>query len=276
MIDQAVADARQADFAIVVVGDQYNGVPGVRGTVGESASRTGIELTGRQDDLIRAVAATGKPVIVVDISGRPIALNVANRFAAAILQAFLPGMFGGDAIVEALFGDIDPGGKLTTSFPKTTGQLELNFPTKPGANVESSSKNPLSVTGLLWPFGFGMSYTTFQYANLRISPAQTTANRDVIISFDLTNTGQREGDEIPQLYIHQYVSSTINWVQSLRGFDRIRLKPGETRTVSFTLPPSTLAIWNREMKHVVEPGKYEAQIGASSADIKLRADFQIQ
>ena len=275
LIDQAAANARQADIAIVVVGDQYNGVPGIRGTVGESASRTGIDLTGRQDDLIRAVAAAGKPVILIDISGRPVALNIGKRAAAAILQAFLPGAYGGEALVDALFGDYNPGGKLTTTFPKTSGQLELNFPTKPGANVEDV-RNKLSVTGALWPFGFGMSYTTFTYANLRISPAETTADRDVTISFDLTNTGRREGDEIPQLYIHQYLSSTINWEQSLRGFDRIHLKPGETRTVSFKLSPRELAIWNREMKRTVEPGKYEAQIGASSAEIKLRADFVIR
>jgi beta-glucosidase len=276
LIDAAVADARQADIAIVVVGDQYNGVPGIRGTVGESASRTGIELTGRQDDLIAAVAATGKPTIVVDISGRPVALNVAKRSAAAILQAFLPGVYGGEAIVDTLFGDYNPGGKLTTSFPKTTGQLELNFPTKPGANVEQTGRNPLSVTGMLWPFGFGMSYTTFGYSNLRISPEQSAPDRDVTVTFDLTNTGPREGDEIPQLYIHQYVSSTIIWEQSLRGFERIHLKPGETRAVSFKLALPTLAIWNREMKLAVEPGKYQVQVGASSADIKLKADFEIR
>ncbi len=276
LLDEAAANARQADIAIVVVGDQFNGVPGLRGTVGESGSRTSLDLTGRQDDLIRAVAAAGKPVIVVDISGRPVALNVAKRSSAAIMQAFLPGMYGGEAIVDVLFGDYNPGGKLTATFPKTTGQLELNFPTKPGANVEQTGRDPLSVTGVLWPFGFGMSYTTFRYSNLRISPAQAAPEGEVTVAFDLTNTGARAGDEIPQLYIRQYVSSTINWEQSLRGFERIHLKPGETRTVSFSLSPSLLAIWNREMKRVVEPGKYEAQVGASSADIKLRGDFEIR
>jgi len=276
LIDEAAANARHADVAIVVVGDQYNGVPGVRGTVGESGSRTGIGLTGRQDDLIAAVAAAGKPVIVVDISGRPVALNLANREAAAILQAFLPGMYGGEAIVDALFGDTNPGGKLTATFPKTTGQLEMNFPTKPGANVETGGRTPLSVTGVLWPFGFGMSYTRFAYANLRISPPQTAPSGELTVAFDLTNTGARSGDEIPQLYIRQYVSSTINWEQSLRGFDRIHLQAGETRAVSFRVPASELAIWNREMKRMVEPGKYEAQVGASSADIRLRGDFEIR
>lgn len=276
LIDEAAASARQADVAVVVVGDQFNGYPGVRGTVGESASRTSIDLTGRQDDLIRAVAAAGKPAIVIDISGRPVALNVASRYAPAIIQAFLPGPYGGDAIVDALFGDYNPGGKLPASFPKTTGQLELNFPTKPGANVEQTGRNPLNVTGMLWPFGYGLSYTTFHYSNLRVSPEQAPADRDVTIVFDLANAGSREGDEIPQLYIHQYVSSTIIWEQELRGFERVHLKPGETKTVTFTLAPSTLAIWNRDMKRVVEPGRYEAQVGASSKDIRLRADFEIR
>jgi len=276
LIDEAIADAAQADIAIVVVGDQFNGVPGVRGTVGESASRTSLDLTGRQDDLIRAIAATGKPIVIVDISGRPVALNVANRASSAILQAFFPGQFGGDAIVDALFGDYNPGGKLNCTFPKTTGQLEMNFPTHPGANVEKSGKNPPSVTGILWPFGFGLSYTAFQYANLRVSPEQAAPGRDVTVTFDLTNTGSREGDEIPQLYVHQFVSSTITWEQSLRGFDRIHLKPGETKTVSFTLSPATLAIWNRDMKRVVESGKYEIQVAASSVDIRLKGSLEIR
>jgi beta-glucosidase len=276
LLDEAAANARQADIAIVVVGDQYNGVPGLRGTVGESGSRTSLDLSGRQDDLIRAVTGAGKPTIVVDISGRPVALNEAKRSSAAIVQAFLPGMYGGEAIVDALFGAYNPGGKLTATFPKTTGQLELNFPTKPGANVEQTGRDPLSVTGVLWPFGFGMSYTSFRYSNLRISPVQTVLDGLLTIAFDLTNTGAREGDEIPQLYIRQYVSSTTNWEQSLRGFERVHLKPGETRAVSFSLAPSLLAIWNREMKRVVEPGKYEAQVGASSADIRLKGDFEIR
>jgi beta-glucosidase len=270
MIDEAVAQAKQADVAVVVVGDQYNGEPGVRGTVGEDASRTGIDLTGRQDDLIRAIAATGKPLVVVDISGRPVALNVANRYARAIVQAFLPGMFGGEALVDVLFGDYNPGGKLPCTFPKTSGQLELNFPTKPGANVEQSGAKRISVTGVLWPFGYGLSYTEFRYVNLKISPG-----RNIAISFDVTNTGKREGDEVPQLYVRQLVSSTITWEQALRGFERVHLKPGETKTVSLTLDPALMAIWNVEMKHVVEPGKYEAQIGASSADIRLKGEFEL-
>jgi beta-glucosidase len=275
LIDEAVVQARQADVAVVVVGDQFSGRPDVRGTVGESASRTSLDLTGRQDDLIRAVAATGKPTVVVNISGRPVALNVANRVAPAIVQAFMPGMFGGEAIADVLFGDYNPGGKLTATFPKTTGQLELNFPAKPAANTEESGRSHLSVTGVLWPFGYGLSYTRFQYANLRVSPARATAQANVTVSFDLTNSGGRESDEIPQLYIHQQVSSTTTWEQALRGFDRIHLRPGETKTITFTVSPDLLALWNLEMKRVIEPGKFDVQVGASSADIRLKGEFEV-
>jgi beta-glucosidase len=212
-------------------------------------------------------------MVVVDISGRPVALNQANRYAKAILQAFLPGAYGGEALVDVMFGDYNPGGKLPCAFPKTTGQLELNFPTKPGANTEQSGKNRLSVTGVLWPFGFGISYTEFKYANLHVTGGTTSGN--ITVSFDVTNAGKRQGDEIPQLYIRQLVSSTITWEQALRGFERIHLKPGETKPITFTVPADLLAIWNQQMKRVVEPGKYEAQIGASSADIRLKGEFEL-
>jgi beta-glucosidase len=127
----------------------------------------------------------------------------------------------------------------------------------------------------LWPFGFGLSYTKFEYANLGIVPAQGTSNQDVAITFDVTNAWPHDGDEIPQLYVHQMVSSTITWEQSLRGFDRIHLKSGETKTVTFHLSPSTLAIWNRDMVRVVEPGSYEIQIGASSTDLRLKGALEI-
>ena len=271
-IDDAVALAKQADVAIVVVGDTPRGNPTIKGTSGENCSRTGISLTGRQDDLIRAVAATGKPVVIVNISGRPTALNWANKLCPAILQAFFPGMEGGTAIVEAIFGDYNPGGKLTCTFPKTTGQLQLNFPAKPAANTESKS---VSVTGVLWSFGDGLSYTKFAYKNLVITPAQQTNGGNITVSFDVTNTGGREGDEIPQMYLHQLVSSVTTYEQNLRGFERIHLKPGETKAVTFTIEPDFLAIWNLEMQRVVEPGKFAVQIGSSSKDIRLKGGFEI-
>ncbi len=274
-IDQAVADAKKADVAIVVVGDMPRGRPEIRSTVGEDSSRTGLDLTGRQDDLIRAVAAVGKPTIVVNISGRPVTLNWANRLCPSILQAFFPGMEGGHAIVEALLGDFNPGGKLSCTFPKSVGQLQMNFPAKPSANDEPTSANRVNVAGLLWPFGHGLSYTTFRYDGLVVTPEQSSPAGTVTVRFNLTNTGSREGDEVPQLYVHQEVSSVTTWEKRLCGFDRVHLKQGESRIVSFTIAPECLAIWNREMKRVVEPGKFKILIGASSTDIRLEGGFEI-
>lgn len=273
-IDRAAANARQADVAIVVVGDTPRS-RGRRGTVGEDASRTGLDLTGRQDDLIRAVAAAGKPTLVVDISGRPVALNWANRLCPAILQAFFPGMEGGPAIVETIFGDYNPGGKLTCTFPKTAGQLEMNFPTKPAANDEPTSPNRVNVAGVLWPFGHGLSYTTFRYENLHVAPERQSPDGNITVTFHLTNTGSRGGDEVPQLYINQEVSSVTTWEKRLCGFDRIHLEPGASRTVTFTIAPELIAIWNPQMKRGVEPGKFKVMVGASSADIRLNGEFKI-
>ncbi len=247
MIDAAVEDAKKADIAIVVVGDQPRGKPQIRSTVGENSSRTGISLTGYQDDLIRAVHAVGKPTIVVHISGRPNALNWADRLCPVILQAFFPGMDGGTAIVDTIFGDYTPGGKLTCTFPKTSGQIELNFPSKPSANAEQDKDDKVSVTGVLWPFGHGLSYTTFEYSDLKISPTEQSADGEVTVSFKITNTGGREGDEVPLLFIHDEVSSVTTWEKRLAGFDRIHLEKGESKEVSMTIEPESLMLWNREM-----------------------------
>lgn len=274
-IDRAVANARQADAAIIVVGDIPRGMPSTRGTVGENCSRTGLGLTGRQDDLIKAVAATGKPVIIVNISGRPVALNWANRLCPAILQAFSPGMEGGAAIVETLFGDYNPGGKLTCTFPKTAGQLELNFPSKPAANVEPTGRGRVNVAGVLWPFGHGLSYTAFRYSGLAITPARQSPDAGVTVRFTVTNTGTREGDEISQLYVNDEVSSVTTWEKRLCGFDRVHLKPGESKELAMTIAPECLALWNGEMKRVVEPGSFKVMVGASSTDIRLTGKFEI-
>jgi beta-glucosidase len=274
-IEAAVANARQADVVIAVVGDMTRGTPDVRATVGENCSRTGLNLTGRQDDLLRALAATGKPLVVVHISGRPNTINWANRLSPAILQSFFPGMFGGQAIVEALLGDYNPGGKLTCTFPKTVGQVEMNFPTKPAANDEPTAKNRVNVAGLLWPFGHGLSYTTFKYSDLEISPQQTGTNAAVTVSFKVTNTGTRAGDDIPQCYVNDVVSSVTTWEKRLAGFDRIRLAPGETKTVTYTLGPDNLYLWNAAMQRVVEPGSFKVMIGASSTDLRLTGTFEV-
>ena len=264
-IDEAVEAAKNSEIAIVVLGDSSK-------TVGESASRTSLDLPGRQLELVRAVYGVGKPVIVVLLNGRPISINWVNKYVPGIIEGWFPGAQGGTAIAEVLFGDYNPGGKLTMTFPKTAGQIPYNFPTKPSAQWEGEKSR---VNGALYYFGYGLSYTTFAYTNLRVTPTQQKASGNVSVSVDVQNTGTREGTEIVQLYTRDLVSSVTTYEKNLRGFQRVFLKQGETKTITFTLTPADLSLWDREMKFVVEPGMFRVMIGASSEDIRLKADFEI-
>ena len=264
-IDEAVEAAKNSEIAIVVLGDSSK-------TVGESASRTSLDLPGRQLELVRAVYAVGKPVIVVLLNGRPISINWVAKYVPGIIEGWFPGAQGGTAIAEVLFGDYNPGGKLTMTFPKTAGQIPYNFPTKPSAQWEGEKSR---VNGALYYFGYGLSYTTFAYSNLRVTPTQQKASGNVSVSVDVQNTGTREGTEIVQLYTRDLVSSVTTYEKNLRGFQRVFLKQGETKTITFTLTPADLSLWDREMKFVVEPGMFRVMIGASSEDIRLKADFEI-
>ena len=264
-IDEAVEAAKNSEIAIVVLGDSSK-------TVGESASRTSLDLPGRQLELVRAVYAVGKPVIVVLLNGRPISINWVNKYVPGIIEGWFPGAQGGTAIAEVLFGDYNPGGKLTMTFPKTAGQIPYNFPTKPSAQWEGEKSR---VNGALYYFGYGLSYTTFAYSNLRVTPTQQKASGNVSVSVEVQNTGTREGTEIVQLYTRDLVSSVTTYEKNLRGFQRVFLKQGETKTITFTLTPADLSLWDREMKFVVEPGMFRVMIGASSEDIRLKADFEI-
>ena len=247
-ISKAVEAARNSDVAVVVLGDSGK-------TVGESASRTSLDLPGHQLELVQAIYAVGKPVIVVLINGRPLSINWVNKFVPGILEAWFPGVQGGTAIADVLFGDYNPGGKLTVTFPKTAGQIPYNFPTKPNAQWEGEKSR---VNGALYYFGYGLSYTTFTYSNLKISPAapQLRASsgpnvfspRNIDVSFEVKNTGSRAGDEVVQLYTRELVTSITTYEKNLRHFTRIHLGPGETVGVHFGLVPDQLAFWNREMK----------------------------
>ena len=241
-------------------------------TVGESASRTSLDLPGRQLELVQAVYAAGKPTVVVLINGRPLSINWVNKYVPGIIEAWFPGAQGGTAIADVLFGDYNPGGKLAVTFPKTAGQIPYNFPTKPNAQWEGEKTR---VNGALYYFGHGLSYTTFAYSNLKISPLKQHARGNITVSFDVKNTGAREGDEVVQLYTRDLVSSVTTYEKNLRGFERIHLKPGETRSVSFTLTPDDLSLWDRDMKFVVEPGMFRVMIGSSSEDIRLKGEFEI-
>ena len=272
-IDRAVETAKNSDVAVVVLGDSPN-------TVGETASRTSLDLPGRQLELVQAIFATGKPMIVVLLNGRPMSINWITKYVPGILEAWFPGAQGGTAIADVLFGDYNPGGKLTVTFPKTVGQIPYNFPTKPNAQWEGEKTR---VNGALYFFGHGLSYTTFAYSNLNIQPQIVAAARapalwndsSITVTCDITNTGSREGDEVVQLYTHELVTSVTTYEKNLRGFERIHLKPGESKRLSFTLKAEDLALWDRQMHFVVEPGKFKVMIGSGSEDIRLNGQFEI-
>lgn len=272
-IEKAVDVAKRSDVAVVFLGDQTTAFrnPGPL-TVGENSSRTSLDLPGRQLELLKAVYATGKPVVLVLINGRPMSINWADKNINGIIETWFPGGHGGPAIADVLFGDYNPGGKLTSTFPKSAGQIPFNFPSKPNAQWEGEESR---VNGALYYFGHGLSYTTFGYSNLKISPSQQTPNGNVTVSCDLKNTGSREGDEVVQLYTRDVVSSVITYEKNLRGFERVDLKPGETKTVTFTLTPTDLEMLDINMQWIVEPGKFNVMIGSSSQDIRLRGDFEI-
>lgn len=266
-IDSAVTIARQSDVSILVTGG------GVK-TAGENKSRTTLALPGHQLDLIKAIQATGKPVVVVFINSQPISFNWVKEFIPGIIEAWYPGQYGGEAVADVLFGDYNPGGKLTLTFPRSVGQLPMNFPSKPSAQTDEGESARLK--GKLYPFGYGLSYTTFSYSNLKIIPEKQNSQGNISVSFEVKNTGSREGDEVVQMYTHEEVTDVTTYEKKLRGFDRVHLQPGETKTVSFTLTPDDLSIWNRDMRFVVEPGIFKVMIGASSEDIKLNGTFEIK
>jgi len=265
MIDEAVEAAKNSEVAVVVLGDSVK-------TVGETTSRTSLDLPGRQLELVQAVYAVGKPTIVVLLNGRPMSINWVNKYVPGIIEGWFPGAQGGTAIAEVLFGDYNPSGKLTMTFPKTVGQIPFNFPTKPNAQWEGEKSR---VNGALYYFGQGLSYTSFSYKNLRITPRQQKMNGTLTVSLDVQNTGSREGTEIVQLYTRDVVSSVTTYEKNLRGFQRVSLKAGETETISFKLTPPDLSLWNRDMKFVVEPGMFRVMLGSSSEDIRLQGEFEI-
>lgn len=266
-IDEAVAVAKSADAVILVMGDSTR-------TTGESRSRTSLDLPGRQRDLVRAIAQTGKPVVLVLLNGRPMTINYAARNVPAILVGWIPGAQTGTAIADVLFGDYNPGGKLPDTWPKTVGQVPYNFPFKPNANDDPMRSYSAHNGGALWPFGFGLSYTTFKYSNLSFSPDARMPS-PVVVKCDIQNVGDRAGDEVAQLYIRDRVSSVTTYDRALRGFERVSLNPGEKKTVTFSLPPDRFALWDRQMRRVVEPGDFDIWIGASSETIQLRGVLHV-
>lgn len=267
-IQNAVEKAEDCDVIIAVLGeDEYR--------TGESRSRTSLDLPGRQQELLEALYATGKPVVLVLINGQPLTINWADKYIPSILETWFPSCQGGTVIAEALFGDYNPGGKLTVTFPKSVGQIELNFPFKPGSHGSQPESGPngsgsTRVLGELYPFGHGLSYTSFKYSDMNVSPLEQGTQGNYTITFNITNTGKRQGDEVVQLYVRDKYSSVIAYDSVLRGFERVSLNPGETKQVTFELTPEDLQLLDHNMQWTVEPGDFEFMIGASSKDIKLR------
>jgi len=270
--DEAVRAARESDVAIVAVGESAE-------MSGEAASRSSLDLPGRQLDLVKAIHATGKPMIVVLMNGRPLTINWIAENAPAILETWFAGTQGGAAIADVLFGDVNPGGKLPVTFPRAVGQLPLYYNHKntgrpPDANNKYTSKYLDVPWTPLFPFGHGLSYTQFRLTNLQLSAQLISLDGRITASVEVENTGRRTGDEVVQLYLSDVASSVTRPVKELKGFERIRLRAGERRRVQFTLTPQHLGFYNREMRFVVEPGAFKVMVGTSSVG-GLEAGFEV-
>ncbi len=265
LLQQAVELVKASDAAVVVLGEEPR-------EVGEGKDRTNLDLGSQQMALIKAIYATGKPVSVVLFNGRPLSIGWVADHIPAIVESWFAGEKGGLAIADVLLGKVNPSGKLPISFPRSVGQLPFYYDHKP----TSSHRYVDEASTLLFPFGLGLSYTHFEYSDLQISPTPAPAGEKVKISVVVKNTGDREGDEVAELYIRDVVSSVTTPAIELRGFGRIHLKPGESGTVRFVLEPDDLALWNRQMKRVVEPGEFKIMVGSSSEDIRARGSLWVK
>jgi beta-glucosidase len=265
-ISKARNAAKSADVAIVVVGERGNA------TNGEGRDVASLDLTGLQQDLLEAVYSTGTPTIVVLINGRPLSIRWAAENVPAIVEAWMCGEQGGNAVADVLFGDYNPNGKLPITFPRHSGQLPVYYNHAPSKTTRNYIDMPATP---LYHFGHGLSYTEYEYSNLQITPSSILPGGEVLVSLDVKNIGKREGKEVVQLYIKDEVSSVTTPIKQLRGFHKINLEPGETKSVAFTLKPEDLSLLDINMKKIVEPGIFNVMIGSSSADIRLEGDFEV-
>ncbi len=269
---EAVDLAKSSDVAIVFVGE-------IADMVGEAASSATLDLPGRQMELVQAVHAAGKPVIVVLVNGRPLSVGWIVNSAPAILESWMGGSQSGNAIADILFGDVNPGGKLPVTVPRAVGQVpiyynHMNTGRPPEAQNRYTSKYYDLPWTPLFPFGYGLSYTTFKISALQLSAPRISATGKLTVSVEVENTGKRAGDEVVQLYIRDVVATMTRPVKELKGFQRVSLQPGEKRRVEFVLGPEHLGFWNREMRYVIEPGEFQVMVGANSVDV-LEAKFNV-
>lgn len=274
-IADAVRKARTCDLAVIAVGGYgLRSDWGLR-TYGESADRPSVDFYGRQEELIQAVSRTGIPTVVVIVNGKPLNNEWTTRHVPVIVDAWEPGMYGGQAVAEVLFGKVNPSGKLPVTIPQHAGQIPMyyyqndtRYTTGYGLGSSRADDRPA------YCFGHGLSYTNFEYSDLKMDTL-VTAGQDVKISFRVKNTGEREGKEVPMLFIGDEVSSIVTPIAMLKGFDKIALQPGEEKNITFTVPYNQLGLWNAEMKYVVEPGKFSVKIGRSYQDIRLKGTFSV-
>ncbi len=278
-IDKAVEAARNAEIAVLVIGENEWQRDNKQGTDGEGYDVATLELTGKQEELARKVMASGTPTVVVLINGRALAIPWIDENIPAIVEAWIPGEKGGDAIADVLFGDYNPGGKLTVTFPRHAGQLPVYYNYKPSKLywLEKGWGNSYADIDYkpLYEFGHGLSYTTFEYTGLTISPESSGPYGKFHISAEIKNTGNRAGSEVAQLYLRDKISTVVRPVKELKGFSRIWLEPGESATVSFTLTHEELKMLDKHLDWVVEPGEFAILLGSSSRDIRLEGTLRI-
>jgi beta-glucosidase len=256
--------ASKADLVLVVVGESSD-------EVGESKDKQDLHLHQIDIDMVKAAAASGKPVTTILLNGRPLILNEINDVSQAIVEAWFAGEAGGDAILDVVFGDYNPSGKLTMSFPKSMGQLPIYYSRKPSASRTSIDGS----TEPLYAFGHGLSYSTFEYSNLSVTPDNPNINSNISVSLDVQNTSNTDGAEVVQLYVRDLVSSVTTPVKALKGFSRVYLAAGEKKKVEMILTPEHLSLLNMEMKRVIEPGEFEIMIGSSSSDLRLKTTINV-
>jgi len=268
---EAVEAARNSDVAIVIVGEREF-------ETGEAASRASLDLPGVQQDLVEAVYETGTPVVAVIMSGRPLTIPWLAENVPAIIQAWHPGIQGGNALADVLWGDFNPSGKLTVSFPRSVGQIPVYYSHdhtgRPPNETRFTSKYLDSPNTPLYPFGYGLSYTTFEYSDLTLSADTIAQGDNLSVSATVTNTGNVAGAEVVQLYIRDLVASVVQPVKELKGFTKIYLEPGEQETVQFTLGPRELEFFNQDKQWVIEPGVFNVWVGWSS-DEGLEGSFVV-
>jgi beta-glucosidase len=254
---EAIEAAEKSDAVVLVIG-------GSRKTGGEGLDRDDLNLIGVQNELVETIHKTGKPIIVVLINGRPLSINFIAENIPSVLETWYLGMHSGDAIADAIFGDINPGGKLTVSFPRSVGQIPVTYLERPDFIGTGKGQYGFSDKSPLFSFGYGLSYTTFKYSTPKLIKDKINVGESTTISVDITNTGTRVGDEVVQMYVRDDFASVGRYLKMLKGFQRISLKPGETKTVKFKLGFDELNILNQEMKKVVEPGTFTISVGSSS------------